>query len=56
MAETRKIVAILGADIVSHSRFAGADKCRTLSRVRGLRSDPIDPDGAATPGRRSLSR
>ena len=56
MAETRKIVAILGADIVGHSRLAGADKGRTLSRVRGLRSDPIDPAGPATPGGRSLSR
>jgi hypothetical protein len=57
MAETRKIVAILGADIVGHSRLAGADKGRTHCRgCGGLRSDPVDPAGPATPGGRSLSR
>ena len=35
MAATRKIAAILVADIVGYSRLAGADKERTLSRLRG---------------------
>jgi class 3 adenylate cyclase len=39
MSETRKIAAILVADIVGYSRLAGADEDRTLSRLRGLRSD-----------------
>src|ERR1700733_7401236 len=43
MAETRKIAAIVVADIVGYSRLAGADEDRTLSRLRGLRSDLIDP-------------
>src|SRR6201993_3273180 len=43
MAQTRKIAAILVADIVGYSRLAGADEDRTLSRLRGLRSDLIDP-------------
>jgi class 3 adenylate cyclase len=43
MTETRKIAAILVADIVGYSRLAGADEDRTLSRLRGLRSDLIDP-------------
>ena len=43
MAETRKIVAILVADIVGYSRLAGADEDRTQSRLRGLRSDLINP-------------
>ena len=43
MAGTRKIAAILVADIVGYSRLAGADEDRTLSRLRGLRSDLIDP-------------
>ena len=43
MSETRKLVAILVADIVGYSRLAGADEERTLARVRGLRSDLIDP-------------
>ena len=39
MSETRKIAAILVADVVGYSRLAGADEGRTLSRLRGLRSD-----------------
>ena len=39
MGETRKIAAILVADIVGYSRLAGTDEDRTLSRLRGLRSD-----------------
>jgi class 3 adenylate cyclase len=42
MAGTRKIAAILVSDIVGYSRLAGADEERTLSRLRGLRSDLID--------------
>ena len=43
MAGTRKIAAILVADIVCYSRLAGADEDRTLARLRGLPSDLIDP-------------
>ena len=51
MAETRKIAAILVADVVGHSRLAGADEERTLARLRGLRSDVTDPAIAAHHGR-----
>ena len=51
MSETRKLAAILVADIVGYSRLAGADEDRTLSRLRGLRSDLIDPAIAAHHGR-----
>ncbi len=51
MNETRKIAAILVADVVGYSRLAGADEDRTLSRLRGLRSDLIDPAIAAHHGR-----
>ena len=51
MSETRKIAAILVADVVGYSRLAGADEDRTLSRLRGLRSDLIDPAVAAHHGR-----
>ena len=47
MSETRKIAAILVADVVGYSRLAGADEQRTLARLRGLRSDLIDPAVAA---------
>ena len=43
MGGMRKIAAILVADVVGYSRLAGADEDRTLSRLRGLRSDLIDP-------------
>ena len=43
MTETRKLVAILVADIVGYSRLAGADEDRILARLRTLRSDLIDP-------------
>ena len=51
MAQTRKLAAILAADVVGYSRLAGADEDRTLSRLRGLRSDLIDPAIAAHNGR-----
>ena len=51
MSENRKIAAILVADVVGYSRLAGADEERTLSRLRGLRSDLIDPAIAAHRGR-----
>jgi adenylate cyclase len=51
MGESRKLAAILVADVVGYSRLAGADEDRTLSRLRGLRSDLIDPAIAAHHGR-----
>jgi adenylate cyclase len=51
MTETRKLAAILVADVVGFSRLAGADEDRTLARLRGLRSDLIDPAIAAHRGR-----
>src|SRR4029077_15449537 len=51
MGETRKLAAILVADVVGYSRLASADEDRTLARLRGLRSDLIDPAIAAHPGR-----
>src|SRR6202041_1658063 len=51
MAGTRKIAALLVADVVGYSRLAGADEDRTLSRLRGLRSDLIDPAIGAHHGR-----
>ena len=51
MAETRKLAAILAADVVGYSKLAGSDEDRTLARLRGLRSDLIDPAIAAHHGR-----
>jgi TolB-like protein/class 3 adenylate cyclase/Flp pilus assembly protein TadD len=51
VAETRKLAAILAADVVGFSRLAGADEDRTLARLRALRSDLIDPTIAVHNGR-----
>jgi TolB-like protein/class 3 adenylate cyclase len=51
MAESRKIAAILAADVVGFSRMAGADEDRTLARLRALRADLIDPTVASQNGR-----
>jgi adenylate cyclase len=47
MAETRKIAAILVADIVGYSRLAGADEERTLARLRGLIAPTITAQSRA---------
>jgi adenylate cyclase len=51
MSETRKLAAILAADVVGFSRLASADEDRTLARLRALRSDLIDPTIALHHGR-----
>src|SRR5262245_9965185 len=51
MGENRKLAAILAADVVGYSRLASEDEDRTLSRVRALRSDLIDPTIAVHSGR-----
>ena len=50
-AETRKLAAILAADVAGYSKLAGADEERTLARLRALRSDLIDPTVALHHGR-----
>ena len=51
MSAARRLETILVADIVGYGRLAGTDEERTLARVRGLRSDLIDPAIAAHRGR-----
>ena len=51
MTETRKLAALLAADVVGYSRLAGSDEDRTLARLRALRSDLIDPTIAVHHGR-----
>jgi hypothetical protein len=40
--KSRKIAAILVADVVGYNRLIRADEDRRMSRLRGLRSDLID--------------
>ena len=51
MTGTRKLAAILVADVVGYSRLASADEDRTLARLRALRGDLIDPAIEANHGR-----
>jgi adenylate cyclase len=49
--ETRKLAAILVADVVGYSRMTGANEELTLARLRALRSDLIEPTIAIHNGR-----
>jgi adenylate cyclase len=51
VTQTRKLAAILAADVVGYSRLAGWDEDRTLARLRALRGDLIDPAIEANHGR-----
>jgi adenylate cyclase len=51
MSETRKLAAILVADVVGYSRLTGADEEGTLARLRALRSDLFTPTVAIYNGR-----
>jgi len=47
----RRLAAILAADVVGYSRLMGADEAGTLSRLKGLRRDLVQPKIAAHKGR-----
>ena len=51
MAGTRKIAAILVADIVGYSRLMGAEEEATLARLRALRNEVFSPAIEAHGGR-----
>jgi TolB-like protein/class 3 adenylate cyclase/Flp pilus assembly protein TadD len=43
MAATRRLAAILAADVAGYSRLIGADEPGTLQRLRATRAEVIDP-------------
>jgi adenylate cyclase len=43
MNQTRRLAAILAADVAGYSRLMGADEEGTLERLRALRRDLLDP-------------
>jgi class 3 adenylate cyclase len=43
MASTRRLTAILAADVVGYSRLMGADEEGTHERLRGHLRDLVDP-------------
>jgi TolB-like protein/class 3 adenylate cyclase len=51
MTATRRLAAILAADVAGYSRLIGADEEGTLERLNALRRELIDPKIAAHRGR-----
>src|ERR1700682_1938324 len=51
MSATRRLAAILAADIAGYSRLMGADEEGTLARLKALRAELIAPTIAAHNGR-----
>jgi TolB-like protein len=51
MTATRRLAAILAADVAGYSRLMGADEEGTLERLKALRRELLDPKIAAHHGR-----
>src|SRR5271163_1377928 len=51
MASTRRLAAILAADVVGYSRLMGADEEGTLARLKAVRRELVDPKIAGHNGR-----
>ena len=51
MTTTRRLAAILAADVAGYSRLIEADEEGTLGRLKALRADIIDPKIAGHKGR-----
>jgi TolB-like protein/class 3 adenylate cyclase len=51
MNQTRRLAAILAADVAGYSRLIGADEEGTLNRLRSIRANVIDPKIAEHRGR-----
>jgi adenylate cyclase len=51
MSQTRRLAAILAADVAGYSRLIGADEGGTLERLRALRRELLDPKFAEHKGR-----
>ena len=51
MSQTRRIAAILAADVAGYSRLVGADEEGTLARLKTHRREVIDPKIAEHKGR-----
>src|SRR6266478_5734683 len=51
MSQTRRLAAILAADVAGYSRLMGADEEGTLERLKALRRELLDPEIAEYHGR-----
>ena len=46
MSQTRRLAAILAADVAGYSRLMGVDEEGTLERLKALRCELLDPKTA----------
>ena len=44
MSQTRRLAAILAAEVAAYSRLMGADEEGTLERLKALRGELVDPN------------
>src|ERR1700719_180100 len=51
MSQTRRLAAILAADVAGYSRLIGADEGGTLQAFKAIKAELIDPKIAAHNGR-----
>jgi class 3 adenylate cyclase len=51
MTATRRLAAILAADVAGYSLLIGADEEGTLNRLRSIRADVIDTLAGRSPRR-----
>jgi adenylate cyclase len=51
MSQTRRLAAILAADVAGYSRLMGVDEEETLERLKALRHELLDPEIAEHKGR-----
>jgi class 3 adenylate cyclase len=51
MSQTRRLAAILAADVAGYSRLIGADESGTLQRLKAIRDEMVDPAIATHHGR-----
>jgi adenylate cyclase len=51
MSQTRRLAAILAADVAGYSRLMGADEEGTLERLKAVRRELVDPKIAEHHGR-----
>src|SRR5947207_13542630 len=51
MTATRRLAAILAADVAGYSRLIGTDEQGTLNRLRSFRTEVVDPKIAEHHGR-----
>jgi adenylate cyclase len=56
MSRTRRLAAILAADVAGYSRLVGAGEAGTLQAFKAIRTELLDPKIAEHNGRRSRRR